>query len=212
MLKWLKILPPCRSIICLDGSLPYEWIEMLHLPLIAADGAANKLIGHHMEPQIILGDLDSVNEHLLQGRKYLKIADQDTTDFEKALSYAEKESLTPAIVTGIDGGYIDHILGNVNILAQTRSIFLTKSIVGMVLDGHCFFDKIPLRTKISIFGLPRCVVQSKGLRWELNAMELSIGGKFSLGNRTQSSEIELKVLSGKAMVCIYMKAIRDAGF
>jgi thiamine pyrophosphokinase len=165
-----------------------------------------------MEPQIILGDLDSVDEHLLQGRKYLKISDQDTTDFEKALSYAEKESLTPSVVAGMDGGYIDHILGNMNILTRTGSIFLTKNIVGMVLDGHHFFDKIPLRTKISIFGVPHCVVQSKGLRWELNAMELSMGGKFSLGNRTQSSEIELKVLSGKAMVCIYMRAIRDAGF
>jgi thiamine pyrophosphokinase len=165
-----------------------------------------------MEPQIILGDLDSVDKYLLQGRRYLEISDQDTTDFEKALSYAEKESLTPAVVTGVDGGYIDHILGNVNILARTGSIFLTKTIIGMILDGPHFFDKIPLRTKISIFGLPHCVVQSRGLRWELNATKLSMGGKFSLGNRTQSSKIELKVLSGKAMVCIYTKTIRDAGF
>jgi thiamine pyrophosphokinase len=211
MLKWLKILPPCQSVVCLDGSLPYRWIQKLNLPIIAADGAANKLLRHHIEPQMILGDLDSVDESLLYGRKYLKISDQDTTDFEKVLGYAERESLTPTLVTGIDGGSIDHMLGNVSILARTRSLFLTKNIIGMVLDGNYQFDKIPLHTKISIFGMPHCRVQSKGLRWELNSVELSVGGEISLGNRARSSEIELKVLSGKAMVCIYRNAVRDAG-
>ncbi|MDR0444775.1 MAG: thiamine diphosphokinase [Puniceicoccales bacterium] len=211
-MKWLKFLPTCRSILCLDGSLPYGLLKKIHWPIIAADGAANKLVRNGIEPRMILGDMDSVDPNLLTKREHLKILDQDTTDFEKALDFIKGESLTPTMVTGIDGGYMDHIWNNVNILARTRSAFFSRDIVGMMMDDFYQSDDIPLNTKISLFGMPYGVVNSKGLKWELDGMELSIGGKTSFGNRTRCSKIELRVLSGKVMVCISTKDIRDAGF
>ncbi|MDR2377451.1 MAG: thiamine diphosphokinase [Puniceicoccales bacterium] len=211
-IAFAKILPNCRSVLCLDGALPYGPIRRMGLPILAADGAANRLIRRGLEPRMILGDLDSVDPKLLSCRKFLKIFDQDRSDFEKALHFAQEVSLTPTAVTGIDGGFLDHIFGNFSILAQTRSCFFSRNILGLLLEEDFRTDALPLHTKISLFGAPRCRICSRGLRWELQGQELSFGGMMSLGNRTCSSPVELQVLSGKALVFIYAQEVHDAGY
>ena len=44
--------------------------------------------------------------------------DQSHSDFQKALMYMTKHGLLPAIICGISGGHIDHIVNNVNILPK----------------------------------------------------------------------------------------------
>ncbi|MDR2157749.1 MAG: hypothetical protein LBO02_00320, partial [Holosporaceae bacterium] len=64
---------------------------------------------------------------------------------------------------------------------------------------------------ISLFGMPDCIVKSRGLKWELDDENLSFTKRNSHGNRSVSSSVELKILSGKAMVFIYAQSIIDAG-
>ena len=40
--------------------------------------------------------------------------DQNSSDFQKAMKYLESQNLLPTIILGISGGYIDHILNNIN--------------------------------------------------------------------------------------------------
>ncbi|MDR3143595.1 MAG: thiamine diphosphokinase [Puniceicoccales bacterium] len=211
MISFSKILPNCRSVLCLDGTLPYGHIRQMGLPILAADGAASKLIRRGLEPWMILGDLDSVDPKLLSGRNSLKIFDQNRSDFEKALHFAQEASLVPTAVTGIDGGFLDHVFGNFSILIQTHSCFFSRDILGLLLEGEFQTDALPLHTKISLFGAPQCTIRSRGLRWELQSQELSFGRMMSLGNRTCSSPVELQVLSGKALVFIHTEEVRDAG-
>ncbi|MDR0728180.1 MAG: thiamine diphosphokinase [Puniceicoccales bacterium] len=211
MIPFAKILPNCRSVLCLDGTLPYGLIRRMGLPILAADGAANRLIRRGLEPRMILGDLDSVEPQLLPGRKFLKVFDQNRSDFEKALRFAQEVALTPTAVTGIDGGFLDHVFGNFSILSQTCSCFFSRNVLGLLLEEIFRTDALPLRTKISLFGAPQCRVRSRGLRWELQGQELSFGGMMSLGNRTCSSPVELRVLSGKALVFIHAQEVHDAG-
>jgi thiamine pyrophosphokinase len=202
--------PTYKSILCLDGTLPCDLIKELNLPVVAADGAANTLIKNGVEPEIIIGDLDSVNADLLQNRRHIKIENQDSTDFEKALSFIEEKSMTPAIVAGIDGGYIDHILGNVSIFSATKFTAVTSDMIFMAVDDKKILN-VPEDTKISILGMPRCVIKSSGLKWELNNHELSVMGQTSLCNRAASRQVELDVISGKAIVFVYTRPISDAG-
>ncbi|MDR0632053.1 MAG: thiamine diphosphokinase [Holosporaceae bacterium] len=210
MIKILKNLGEYKSIICLDGDLPCDLIGKINLPIIAADGAANTLIRNGIEPNFIIGDLDSVDSDLLCGRSHLRIESQNSTDFEKALDYIEEESMTPAIVTGIDGGYIDHVLGNIGIFSRTRCVAVSRDMVSVIVEKEQNLE-VPMNTKISIFGMPQCIVKSKGLRWELDGNELSISGKSSCSNRAVSEQVNLKISSGRAIVFVYTKVICDAG-
>jgi len=210
MIKILKNLSPYKSVLCLNGDLRCDIIKQIGLPVVAADGAANTLIKNGIEPTIIVGDLDSVDADLLRNRSHLKVADQDNTDFEKALDFIEKDALAPAIIMGIDGGYIDHILGNISIFSGTDCVAICGDIVLMPLEDDKIFN-LPMDTKISIFGMPSCTISSEGLKWKLDNHELSISGMNSCCNRVVSPCVELKITSGKALVFIYTKAIIDAG-
>jgi thiamine pyrophosphokinase len=202
-----------RSIICLDGDISCDFIRglrKLKLPIFAADGAANTLIKNGIEPDVIIGDLDSVNNELLQNRKHIKIESQDNTDFEKSLDFVEQNSMAPAIVFGISGGYIDHILGNISIFSRTKCVAVCDDMIAMIIRDKKSFN-LPVNTKISIFGIPSCIIKSEGLKWELNNEELSISEQNSCSNRTSSNTLKLKILDGQALVFIYTKTILDAG-
>ena len=47
-----------------------------------------------------------------------------------------KNNLLPSIILGINGGYIDHILNNINIMLSTKSIFFAAPIIGYVIKGQ----------------------------------------------------------------------------
>ena len=210
MINILKGLSKYKSLLCLDGDLPCDIIREINLPIIAADGAANTLIRNNLEPILIIGDLDSVDKGLLDGRAYLETASQENTDFEKALDFIEMKSLTPTIVTGINGGHIDHILGNICIFSRTEFVAISNDMIFLPLSKSRNFN-IPENTKISIFGMPQCAMRSRGLKWELDGEIMSFLGKNSQSNRVVSSTIELEILSGRALVFIYTKIILDAG-
>jgi thiamine pyrophosphokinase len=163
-----------------------------------------------VEPEIIIGDLDSVDGALLRGRNHLKIDNQNNTDFEKALDFIEEKSMAPSIVMGIGGGYLDHILGNISIFSRTKFLAVLDDIILMAVSDHKVLN-VPINTKISIFGMPSCLITSRGLKWELENHSLSLLGQSSQSNRALSSRVELNVSTGKALVFIYTKQISDAG-
>ena len=198
-----------RSVLCLDGELPLEFLKQTRLPLIAADGAANTLVANGLEPSVIVGDCDSVRTELLQQYPHVRDVSQDTTDFEKAFAYLKKENLLPTIVVGMSGGCLDRILSNVFIFSQTDALFLSNTLIGFVLTGRRTFDW-EADTKVSLFGCPHAIVTSHGLKWELNRTELTFGGFQSCSNRVQTSPLILEV-EGKILVFAYRRKIEDAG-
>ena len=198
-----------RSVLCLDGELPFEFLKHATLPLIAADGAANALIANGLKPSVIVGDCDSVRTELLEQYPHVCDRSQETTDFEKAFAYLKKENLLPTIVVGMSGGCLDRILSNVLIFSQTNALFLSDALLGFALTGKRTFDW-ETDTKISLFGCPHATVTSHGLKWELNRTELTFGGFQSCSNRVQNSPLTLEV-EGKILVFVYRCTVKDAG-
>lgn len=198
-----------RSVLCLDGEFPFEFLKHATLPLIAADGAANALIANGLKTSVIVGDCDSVRTELLEQYPHVCDRSQETTDFEKAFAYLKKENLLPTIVVGMSGGCLDRILSNVLIFSQTNALFLSDTLIGFALMGKRTFDW-EVDTKVSLFGCPSAIVTSRGLRWELNRTELTFGGFQSCSNRVQTSPLTLDV-EGKILVFAYRCEIKDAG-
>lgn len=193
-----------RSILCLDGVLPEADFFKKNLPIIAADGAANTLMKMGIEPQLVIGDLDSIDPGLLTRLKTLLHYDQNFCDFEKALLFLEKENLLPSIVVGVNGGYLDHILNNINILMKSNNCFYAPPLWGHVIHENesKSFD-LPLNTKISLIGIPTADISTLGLKWELTHSPLSFPGNTSCFNRTIQEKIEIITHQGSALILIY---------
>ncbi|MDR3224211.1 MAG: thiamine diphosphokinase [Holosporales bacterium] len=199
-----------KSVICLHGNLPSaDFFDSTELSIIAADGGANNLQKIGVTPDLIIGDLDSVKEELLY-INHLKMADQNYSDFQKALGYVESNDLTPTIVCGINGGYIDHILNNINIFCSSKATIIDRSTIGMCLDNTRIFN-FPVNTKLSIFGMPNCIISTRGLKWELDETVLVFPGNCSCFNRTMTDDIVVDVKSGRVLLIVYTDRIDDAG-
>lgn len=201
-----------RSVLCLNGELPsYNILSNINLPIIAADGAVNKLINIGLIPEIVIGDLDSISSDLLKKIPHLKNADQNYSDFQKALKYIISNNLNPSIICGMSGGFLDHILNNINIFMNLENdIFMDDDVIGFCLKRKLSL-KLTIGTKISIFGLPNCRISTRGLKWELNNELLTFPGKNSALNRVKAQEITIDISEGIALIIIYKDIIDDAG-
>lgn len=202
-----------KSVLCLDGTLPdISFFKLVdQLPIIAADGAANKLKGIDVNPSLIIGDLDSVDQNLTSVYPTLKVTDQNYSDYQKCMSYINREELGPTIVCGIAGGHIDHVINNIGIFMEgSGNVFIDDNIVGLKLTNRHKFN-FPFETKISIFGIPSCTITTKGLKWELEHQELNFPSTSSCFNRTVSPTIDIQVTSGAALMIVYQNAITDGG-
>lgn len=198
-----------RSVLCLDGELPFSFLHQTALPMIAADGAANVLVAHELKPHCIVGDLDSVEPSLLKQYPYVQDANQDTTDFEKAMCYLKQKNLLPTIVVGLSGGCCDRILTNISLWIQSNAVYVSEDLIGFPLTHQGTFDW-PINAKVSLLGGPQGVVTSQGLRWELHQTTLAIGGFCSCSNRVQTSPVTLHV-QGTILVFVYRNPVHDAG-
>lgn len=196
-----------KSILCLNGDLPSADFFKTDLPIIAADGAANHLMQLGIIPQIVIGDLDSISP------EYLKIIpshyhhDQNFCDFEKSLQYLEENRLLPAMIVGVNGGYLDHVLNNINLFLNSKCVLFSPPLYGFALNEDENKSMIlPLNTKISLLGIPSAIITTAGLKWNLYNDPLTFPGKSSCFNRTEKAEITLKIHSGALLVLIYMAA------
>jgi len=117
-----------RVVIFANGHLPD--LEAAHALLqaddyiIAADGGANHLMKMGILPEIVIGDLDSVDEDTLFELTSAEVRieqyseDKDETDIELALCYAIELQPTSILIIGALGGRLDQTLANLSILTD----------------------------------------------------------------------------------------------
>jgi len=92
--------------------------------LIAADGGANHLLKMGILPEIVIGDLDSVDEDTLFQLTSAEVnieqysEDKDETDIELALGYAVEMRPSAILIVGGLGGRLDQTLANLSILTD----------------------------------------------------------------------------------------------
>jgi len=92
--------------------------------LIAADGGANHLLKMGILPEVVIGDLDSIDEDVLFDLTSAEVEikqyseDKDETDIELALRYAVELRPSAILIVGALGGRLDQTLANLSILTD----------------------------------------------------------------------------------------------
>ena len=211
--KWVDV-NKYRSLVCLNGKLPDRTFfdQCFIRPLIAVDGSANQLFENDIQMDVVIGDLDSISELGLQGVQVHHLPHQSQSDFEKLIDYSNQNNLFPAIILGVGGGHLDHILNNINLFSNLNCIFYAPPILGLMVKPDMPFQmSLPKDTKISLIPMPYAIVDSQGLKWELNQSCLSFPGQNSCFNRTKDDMVSISVSQGQALLLLYTVSIEDAG-
>ena len=203
--------PPSRE---LFDTLMVAKLDMV----ICADGGADTVRAFGVEPDAVVGDLDSASEEVLQhtgaARRVRIDADNTGTDLNKALSHAVSLGVTEAVLTGVTGRRIDHCLWNLSLLKtfadrldlhivdDWQSIWLLR--MGRTATVHAAVGQL-----ISLVPLDGPVrgVRTEGLRWPLDGEDLVPGQRDGVSNQMQATPASVCVDgAGDLLVVVQARA------
>ena len=151
--------------------------------LVAADGGAGMLWQAGLRPVAVIGDMDSIppGARAAFGDVLHEVAEQETTDFDKAL----REIDAPLILAlGFTGGRLDHELAALHSLALRPAarciivgsetlVFLCPPRITLALDPGMI---------VSLFPLAEVRVTSTGLLWPTDQLTFSALTRIGTSN------------------------------
>lgn len=148
--------------------------------LISCDGATGHLIKHNIEPDVIIGDCDSLNPKIMvrYSQKIIKIAEQDSNDLTKAINYLYNKKLDTVIILGATGKREDHTLANIALLAEYSKLLRDVCIISrygvFTVHNGVAQIKCQIGQQISFFAINNNTrISCAELKWPLDKFNLS---------------------------------------
>jgi thiamine pyrophosphokinase len=188
-------------------------VALRHAPvLVAADGGAAPAVRAGQIPQAVLGDMDSLEPEIgrhIPADRFHPIADQHSTDFDKAL-----RSVSASFVLGVGfmGRRVDHQLANFNVLvrrAERRCVLIGAHDVVLAAPPEIALDLAP-GSRVSLFPLARVGGTSRGLHWPIDGLEMAPSGVIGTSNRVaegHSGKVELAFSSPGMLIILPREAL-----
>ena len=200
------------TVILANGSFPRRkcLLETLRAAarIVCCDGAAANLLRAGLEPDLGVGDLDSLDPAL---RKHFKTrlvheSEQETNDLSKAFRACMARGWRTIVILGAGGRREDHLLGNASLLPLFAA---AGADVRMETDYGTFLPVLksasfrrPAGTKVSIFSFhPEMPVTATGLKYPLDKLRLPFWWCGTL-NETDAQEFSL-TFDGRAPLLLY---------
>ena len=139
-------------IILANGSFPKHKIPLNLLTnadtIICCDGSINNLYKKNIKPSYIIGDLDSINNDMIDKYKkiIIKANDQNENDLRKTITWVEKHGIKKAYILGATGKREDHTIGNIFSLLQ-----YPNNLELLLYTNHGFFTVINNKKKFNSY-------------------------------------------------------------
>mgnify|MGYP001174570365 FL=1 len=180
-------------------------IESNFEEIIAVDSGIEHLLNLSLDPNTLIGDLDSISKKSLDevkknGVKILAFnSNKDQTDFELALNYLEEAEKSKVYIIGGESGEIDHLI-SIFLLIPSKSFF--ENIIWLYGDKRIIFrQKIELNikklTKFSIIPLSDLTNLSiDGAEWNLDNKDIQFGETLTLRNSTNEEQLNIRCDKG----------------
>jgi thiamine pyrophosphokinase len=208
---------PRRALVFAGGE-PTPLEELVDLPedalVVAADSGAELALAAGRRVDVLVGDLDSVRPETAErvrasgGRVERHPPDKDATDLALALDVALAGGAEQVTVIGGAGGRLDHLLGNVALLAAERY-------AGAVIDARIGSAQVlVVRGRRSFGGRPRQLVSllpaggtasgvtTEGLLFPLAGATLEAGTSWGISNQMLGERAAVSVADGVLLVVL----------
>jgi thiamine pyrophosphokinase len=184
--------------------------------LIAADGGLHYLIQLGKWPQVLIGDLDSVNSEVVNQamEKGVEVrrfpVHKNETDLQLAIEYAIHTGCISIVIAGALGGRLDQTLGNIFLLTRPdlddfdirlddgkEEVFFIHN--QAAINGHPgdIVSLIP-------YGEPVADVKTQSLKYPLDFETLYPDKTRGISNVMESCQAHVSISSG-LLICIHTR-------
>jgi thiamine pyrophosphokinase len=183
--------------------------------VIAADSGAEWLEGLGIRPDLLIGDMDSIDPGLLDRLSNDGVtierhpADKDASDAELAVARAISDGADEVVIVGaLGGGRLDHELANLLLLADSRWRGHRLRIVRGGTNAQAVHggEKLQLSgaegdlvTLLAIGG-DAWGVRTEGLRYPLSGEALGLGRSRGLSNQVEQAPASVSLERGTLLV------------
>lgn len=184
--------------------------------VIAADGGIRHLMALQRQPDILIGDMDSVpaavKEMLIRGeiQHVMHSPAKDETDLELALLYAAEHFAGTIQIVGGFGGRLDQTLANILLLVhldlRERQVeLITEYETAWLVERETEINGKRGDT-VSLIPLEgdAYLEQTTGLRWPLNDDVLLFGPARGISNEMTADLATVRLSAGK-LLCIHTR-------
>ena len=184
--------------------------------LIAADRGVEFFMGTDLEPDVAVGDFDSLSAEgakYMETLKYTEIRrlkpEKDDSDTQSAANYAIEQGTERIMILGATGNRIDHLMANFGLLMLGKikqvqivlvDVYNYMSLIesGMILKKEEQFGKY-----VSFFPIEGEVtgLTLKGFKYPLNSYTLKVEDSgLTVSNEISDPEAEVTFETGKLLM------------
>lgn len=207
-----------RAIIIANGQIhDSDFYRSLVAPtdlVICADGGANNALALGLQPKVVVGDLDSLDQSLRSRLEKMHCqfivhpARKDETDLELAVKYAAEQGAQEMVILGALGDRLDHTLANVLLLALPelrpvkakildgrQELFLIRD--GALIEGQVgdTLSLLPLTEEVT-------GIYTEGLEYPLENGTLYLGPARGVSNTLTAPQARVRVGQGLLLAVI----------
>ncbi|MBU5437755.1 thiamine diphosphokinase [Tissierella sp. MSJ-40] len=182
--------------------------------VLCADGGANHLLKIKYKPNLVVGDLDSIDKKTLKILEEEKVpinrfpSKKDATDTELAIEYLIQKGFKDITLMGVTGTRKDHTLANVFLLKR----ILDNGIKGKIVDDNNIIYLIDnyLKLKyhedtfVSIIPITDegIVVTLQGFEYPLDKTQIDFGSTHGVSNKIVENVGQVIIHKGKCLVFV----------
>ena len=197
------------------GSVPISEGDFV----IAVDGGLMYCESLGVEPNLIVGDFDSITESFTGALKEIETKFpekvvrlnpmKDDTDTMAALKIGIEKGFEAFYMYGCGGGRLEHTIANIQSLIYLKD----RDLKGYIMEGEgmtfvmrdeSVSFKETMEGYVSLFALDPVIkgVTEKGLKYTLEKAELTYGFPLGVSNEFIGVQSEISVDSGTALVVV----------
>lgn len=198
-----------KTVILANGKFPSNEIALRFIEqaerIICCDGAVEKLLHFGKQPDVVIGDFDSIPHTLLQQLKGIVIEDKDTekNDLQKSLNYCKSNNYNNISIIGACGLREDHQLANLAILdmfsADLDLIMVSDHGIFSFISEDRDFNSYPGQA-VSIFNLDgKARFTFHGLRYPVHERQFTHLWEGSL-NISEGERFRIEVYGGNGII------------
>ena len=156
----------------------------------------------------LIGDMDTLKD-VPTGVNVIRYpVEKNATDGELAIDYLHEAGCETLTVYWAFGGKIEHVIGNLNLLAYADSLGISAHINDGVMQAWYCRDRIEIASRpgdeVSVFpfGGNAVAAASSGLYYPLHDLTLDVKKSRGISNRATSDKIVLEISSGAVIILV----------
>ena len=179
--------------------------------VVAADSGADLALAAGVTPAAVIGDLDSLSDAArarIPADRLHRIAEQDSTDFDKALRHVAAPLV---LAVGFTGQRLDHELAVYNALvrhADRAAIVVGSADICFHCPPRLRLDLAP-GTRVSLFPMAELRGEGRGLRWPVDGIAFAPWGRVGTSNAA-TGPVEMGFGGPGMLVILPRAALRPA--